>query len=516
MNIDFKYYLAVFWRRLPYFVILTALFTSIGVSLAVVLPSQYRSTATLLMEGAQIPTRLASSTVETNSSEQLQIIEQRLLTRDNLLDIADRLNVYRDVEDPMNASEIVDDMRSRTTLRSESGRDSATIMRISFMAGNPGISAAVANEFVTLVLQENVQMRTNRAGETLEFFEQEVDRLGVELDTQSTRILQFQNENAESLPGSEDFLRDERSQASDRLASIEREEALLRDQRARLVEIFERTGQAVAEADQLTPDQQALATARAELEEALLIYSAQNPRIRFLESRVALLEDRASRAPAEEPTEARVDEVSAIQPQLDEIDTALRRLSEERSEVQENLEAVTARLSDLPANRITLAKLERDYDNLRTQYNEAISRLSAAETGERIELLAKGERISVVEQAVPSERPESPNRPLIAAGGAGAGILAGLALIMLLELLNRSIRRPVELTDRLGITPLGVVPYIRTEREVVAKRMTLVGILLALLILIPAVLFYVHSQLMPLDPLLERIANKIGISINFD
>jgi len=516
MNIDFKYYLAIFWRRLPYFVILTALFTSIGVSLAVVLPSQYRATATLLMEGAQIPERLASSTVETNSREQLQIIQQRLLTRDNLLDIADRLNVYGEAENRMNASEIVQNMRSRTELRSDAGRNSATLMRISFRAENPNLSASVANEFVTLVLQENVQMRTNRAGETLEFFEQDVDRLGVELDTQSTRILQFQNENADSLPGSENFLRDERSQASDRLASIEREESLLRDQRVRLVEIFERTGQAATEAEQLTPDQRALATARAELEKALLIYSSRNPRIRFLESRVALLEDRASRAPADEATEASVDEASAIQPQLDEIDAALERLSEERSEVQKYLEDVTARLSELPANRITLAKLERDYENLRTQYNEAISRLSAAETGERIELLAKGERITVVEQAVPSERPESPNRPLIAAGGAGAGMLAGLALIMLLELLNRSIRRPVELTDRLGITPLGVVPYIRTEREVVAKRMTIVGVLLALLILIPAVLFYVHSQLMPLDPFLERIANQIGLSITLD
>src|SRR6056297_261470 len=216
MNIDFKYYLAIFWRRLPYFVILTALFTSIGVSLAVVLPSQYRATATLLMEGAQIPERLASSTVETNSREQLQIIQQRLLTRDNLLDIADRLNVYGEAENRMNASEIVQNMRSRTELRSDAGRNSATLMRISFRAENPNLSASVANEFVTLVLQENVQMRTNRAGETLEFFEQDVDRLGVELDTQSTRILQFQNENADSLPGSENFLRDERSQASDR------------------------------------------------------------------------------------------------------------------------------------------------------------------------------------------------------------------------------------------------------------------------------------------------------------
>ena len=94
MKIDFRYYLSVFWRRFPYFIVVAAFFTSIGVTVAVLLPTEYEATATLLVESAQIPDELASATVRTAPTEQLQIIEQRLMTRANLLDTANRLEVF--------------------------------------------------------------------------------------------------------------------------------------------------------------------------------------------------------------------------------------------------------------------------------------------------------------------------------------------------------------------------------------------------------------------------------------
>ena len=45
------------------------------------------------------------------------------------------------------------------------------------------------------------------------------------------------------------------------------------------------------------------------------------------------------------------------------------------------------------------------------------------------------------------------------------GVGAGLGFILLLEMLNRSIRRPVDLTGQLGIQPFATIPYIRTPGE---------------------------------------------------
>lgn len=90
MKLDLKYYLRVFMRRSPYFILITALFSSIGLSVAMLLPAEYEARATLLVEAEQIPANLAASTVQVQAAEQLQIIEQRLMTRANLLEMANR------------------------------------------------------------------------------------------------------------------------------------------------------------------------------------------------------------------------------------------------------------------------------------------------------------------------------------------------------------------------------------------------------------------------------------------
>jgi hypothetical protein len=58
-----------------------------------------------------------------------------------------------------------------------------------------------------------------------------------------------------------------------------------------------------------------------------------------------------------------------------------------------------------PLNAITLQGLERDYENIRVQYDSAVARLAQASTGERIELTSRGQRITLIEAAnVPSNR----------------------------------------------------------------------------------------------------------------
>ena len=74
MNSDIKFYLSLFMRRLPVMTVIFMVFATIGAALALFLPPQYRASSVLLVESAQIPDELASSTVQTSSQEQLEII----------------------------------------------------------------------------------------------------------------------------------------------------------------------------------------------------------------------------------------------------------------------------------------------------------------------------------------------------------------------------------------------------------------------------------------------------------
>lgn len=530
MKLDMKYYFNVFLRRSPYFLVVASLFTSVGVTAAMLLPAEYEAKATLLVESPQIPTALASSTVTTQAPEQLQIIQQRMFTRENLLDIANQLQVFDrarrpDNEKVLTVTEKVDEMRARTTFTTTGTQvkrgqsPNATVLTIAFRGGAPDVVSEVTNEFVTRVLQQNVQLRTEQAGQTLEFFRQEVERLGAELDTQSARMLEFQNKAGIAVPANLGFLQGQQTSLENLITSRQQQIQTLQDQKQRMIDLFNATGGVQTTGTQLTPQQQQLQQAEQQLASAKLIYSAQNPKLLMLENQVKQLQQQvatqvaAAAGAANTGTQPISQQQALLNSQVASLDSQIAGLQQEIDNAQVKIKDIEANIAKVAENGATLTKLQRDIGNVQQQYDTAVNRLSAAATGERIELLAKGQRISVIEQATPPERPTTPNRPLIVAAGAGAGVAAGLALVVLLELLNRSIRRPIELTNRLGITPLAVLPYLRTEREILMRRMTVLGIVAFLVVVIPATLYAVHTFVTPLDVLMEPALNKVGLSI---
>ena len=515
---ELKYYFSIFLRRLHYFLFVSVGVSAVAVIAAFTLPPAYESQTRLLLEGPQIPSELASSTVMVGLSEQLEIIQQRLMTRANMLDVARSQTAFDDIQE-MTADEIVEAMQARTVIQKAGGRNPTPIMSISFEARRPQIAAGVLNEYLTLIERQNAEFRSSRADNTLQFFQQEVERLGQDLDAQSARILEFKTENSGALPESLDYRLDQQATLQEQVRQIDRDITNLRNQRTRLVQMFEATGRVTEEdaTQRLSPDEQRLREMRVQLDEALSVYSETNPRVKMLQARIARIEERIENAPEEESPEPAADTpqqrpgATMLDLQLSEIDTRIAMLQEQRVETQARLEALSDSLSKTPGNTVTLEELQRNYANIEEQYNTAVDRLAQASTGERIESLSRGQRISIIEPpAVPSE-PTKPNRMLIAGGGTAFGILAGIALVFLIELLNRTARRPEDIVKRIGVRPLATLPYMRSRGEVVGKRLVKSGIYLAILIGLPAAVYAVHLYYLPLDLLADRAMNKIGV-----
>ncbi|MBT8476616.1 MAG: lipopolysaccharide biosynthesis [Alphaproteobacteria bacterium] len=511
MNSDLRFYISVFLRRIHIFFLVALTITAAAVTLSLRLPAYYTADALLLIEAPQIPDELAASTVRTNPTEQLEIIEQRLLTRANLLDIANEHDVY-DAEDRLLPDEIVEDMRAATTFTARSGRNRATLFTVQFEAREASTSAAVVNAYINRVLSENIELRTERAEDTMNFFDQEVERLGEDLARQSQRILEFKNANIGALPESLDYRLERQTALRERIAQNQREIEGLGQQRERLILIFNATGgvgQAQPE-DTRRPEERELAALQNELETALSIYSEQNPRVRVLRSRVAALEEKVSQLPEVIASGGGDNRSTLLDIQLQEIDSRIERLEAQQGELATELELLAMSIETTPGNAVALDALERDYENIQSQYNQAVARQSAAATGERIELLSKGERILVLSQPVVPRLPSSPNRPLIAGGGLFLGVLLGGLTVFLLELMNKSVRRPVDLTRSLGIVPLATVPMIRTPGESTRRKSAVLLLFLGFVIGIPVVLYYVHFFILPLDLVFDRLINAVG------
>lgn len=167
----------MFLRRLWIVVLCCGLLTPLAVGIAYVLPPVYSATARILVETQQIPNALARSTVTADASERLELIRQRLLTRQNLIEIIDQYKLYEQYT-AMPLADKIENLRRATVFENIAfGGGGVSAFTIAVSTPSPVLAASVTNEFVTRALDLNLKQRTARATETVEFFKQEVANL---------------------------------------------------------------------------------------------------------------------------------------------------------------------------------------------------------------------------------------------------------------------------------------------------------------------------------------------------
>ena len=402
-----------------------------------------------------------------------------------MLDLAEKFDIYANAPELPEGAKVAD-MRSRIAMATPSIDQRTGVLTVSFSAPDPGLSSAVTNALVDQILRQNVELRTDASGGTLEFFEQEVKRLSAEIAAQNARILEFEQANRNALPESLEFRRSRQAAQQEQLLQVNRELAGLRDRRQRLQDLYDRTGRIGSSGADLTPEQQRLEELRQELASALVIYAPENPRVRALQTQVAALEESVREQLG---TGTGDGALSTFELQVADIDGQIAFMADQKRLLEEELARIAESIEQTPENAIVLGELESDFVNLRVQYDQAVQSLADARMGDRIEVTARGQRIVVVDPAIPPAEPSEPNRKLIVAAGFGAGLLLTMLMLFLTDVLNRTVRRPVELVSSLGITPFGTIPYIATEEEVRRQRFRSIGMGVAAVICLPLLLY---------------------------
>lgn len=515
MNFSFRFYFSLLMRRLPVMMALVLICSGLGIATALQLPSTYDSTATLSVESAQINLESLDSATRTSANEQLSLIQQRLLTRSNLLDIANKYQVIENMSE-MNPDQVYLSMIGNTNISRTTGFNEATTMTLSFTARDGQIAANVVNEYVTIILEANTDFRISRAEDTLSFFEGEVARLDADLSAQSARIVEFKEANKGALPDDLDYRLGRQSLLQERLARLESERALVENQRQETVSLFERTGRIrTLDPIQLSPEEIELERLQGQLAQLRSVLSESNPRVTLLARQVEQLEERIADQAAIARANGSEEEEEAAPSQLDislaQIDVRLERIGEEIAVAQAGLAELERSITATSANAIVLAALERDYDNIQLEYNDAVQRRNDASSRVRIEASSQGQRVTLVESANVPQLPSGPRRKLIAAMGVGVGVGLAAAFFILLELLNFSIRRPAELESRFGIRPMATIPYIESPRHRRRRRFLLAVASLAVIVGVPAGLWYVNENVMPLQDLAAQILERVGL-----
>ena len=203
-------YFAILKRRkvamlIPFLLVLTA-----AILLAYLLPSIYRSEATVLTERQEIPTDLVDTTVTGFVQERIQSLSQQLLTRKNLWEIANKFDLYPDRRTSENRLDITSMMRENIQVNMVDVKTSqpdnfrqglATIaFTIAYEDKDPYDAQVVTNELAELFIIENKRARSQHAEEVAEFLEAEGDRLSRQITELESQLAEFKQAQQSQLP----------------------------------------------------------------------------------------------------------------------------------------------------------------------------------------------------------------------------------------------------------------------------------------------------------------------------
>jgi uncharacterized protein involved in exopolysaccharide biosynthesis len=440
---------------------------------------------------------------------------------------------------------------------------------VSYSSPSPEMAFKVANELTSLYLNENVESRTRQAQQAAGFLGEESNRLSGEIALLENQLAEFKSKYADQLPELKQFNiasaertgMDERD-AMNRLATLDQQRTLLEAQLAQISPVspvFSESGARVLNAeDRLRALRGALASltsrygpnhpdvlatrrevqglekqvnadserndlfrqlddAQSQLASAKQRYSVDHPDVKRLERLVTGIQQSLKDAPkvgsGSVPVANKPDNPVYIQ-----LKGQIDALATERDSVKRQLAGLRGRLTDFE-RRLTLspeverqyAALARDYENARVKYQEVRAKQMEAQVSQNLEAERKGERFTLIDPALPPERPVSPNRPLILILGLVLSLVAAGAAALMANAMDSSVRSAGDLRRLLGVDPLVVLPSMVTAEVLAARGERLRKVLISVAVAVPVFLLLVNFLFMPLDVLLIVLARRFGM-----
>jgi polysaccharide chain length determinant protein (PEP-CTERM system associated) len=499
--------LEVMRRRRLSLILPTVLIFLLGVAAALLWPSIYKSTATIMVQEQEVSTDLIKTTVTSYAEQRIQQINKRIMSFSRLLDVIKEHDPYPELKAGTEA--LVEKMRKDTELLPVRGEmidrrtgmpiDATLAFTLSYQGRNPQKVYELANVMVSLLLEENVKERVKVVEDTTDFLESELRKLNEDLAAQESKLADYRLRNINELPE----LLSSNTQA---LTHIERDLQNLTNQ---LRGLKEREVYYQAQLAGLKPrlkDEEELVTRKALEDLKVQLVSMQqrlsdsHPDVKKIRSEIKYLEEKMKDATGRA--------ASAGPPDNPVYVTMAAQLAGARTDIQSiqrQIEVQTAEAANIRRRIAATPRVEQEYgamvaqrNSTQTKINELMRKLMDSRVARGLEKEQKGERFTLIEPPRLPKTPFKPNRPAIILISLVLGIGAGVGLAALREFVDDAVHNADQLEAETKFPVLVGIPVIVTAFDIAQnrrRRLTWVGAAAASAVIAVAVVHFVGMDL---------------------
>jgi len=511
-------YLGMFRRHL---LLATGIFMAgsiASVLVASMAPGIYESSSIIQVVPQDISTNLIPAAFDDYADQKIERIRQRVLTRDNILDIARRYHLY-DVDKSASASDVVDAFNKDVAVdlinsKDPRVRNSATIaFSVSFRGKNSWTVNKVDSDLATLFLNENAKAGIARANDANSFLSQAANDLQVQLDAANRKITDFKAQNSASLPENKDVAMSAYQAADSTLRDIANQRQQIEDQISNLeLQSQAATASSVdnpAAQDSTDPATE-LAMLKAQYAKLQAVYSDKHPTMVQLRQRIAVLEQQLNQPATASGGHDKAASAAAVasdgfSSRMARYKARLADLDRQRDQVQARMQQLQHQLLMTPQVSQQLSELQAVYDDLKKKYDDIRQKQGSAQLDASLQEENKAEHFELVEPSMMADKPIKPNRIKLLISGIGGSAVFAAVVVVVLESMGGKLRGVSALAGVSGVMPLVVIPEIESREEVARRKRALVmgfgGLLAGLVVALLVIQFFV----MPLSGLVSKI-----------
>lgn len=440
------------------------------------MPEAYQGTARIFVDSnSLLRPLLRGLAIQPNVDQRIGMLSRTLLSRPNLEKVMRMTDLDLTVQSDLEKEKLLSKLREDISLAGS--RVNSSLYTVAVVHEDREMAKRLTQSVITVFIESSLSDKRSGSAGAEDFLDNQIAEYEVRLVEAEDRLASFKQRYVGALPGESGGYyarltkaKQELSGAQLQLRELENRQRELQKQIDGEEPVFLSSGAGVSS----SPIDMRIQALNANIDQLLAKYTERHPEVRQMRGLIEDLEQEK----LNELEHARENDYAGayaglssspvyqgMRSMLAETEAQVAELSVRVDEYKRRVKALGERIENIPVIEGELKQLDRDYQVVASQHQELLERRESAKISKDVEQNASDVVFRVIDPPFVPSKPTEPNKLLLNSLVLVVALGAGVALALLVSLINPLVADQRSLTTLTGLPLFGTVTFIPSPEQ---------------------------------------------------